>query len=190
MKPIPFYKNLLKFQAFWKFLEEKRINQCLKYCQGKILDIGCGNNSLVKKYGNGIGVDVFPWEGVDIICDTTKLPFKDGEFDRVFLIACLNHIVEREKVLKEAFRVLKPGGMIIITMAGPKVGFLIHKIGIILGEPDQKERGMKKGELYGMSQREGDALLKKAGFEKISHQKFELGLNTIFLGAKTKLFYK
>ena len=184
MKPISSYKNLLKFQAFWKFLEEKRINQCLEYCRGRILDIGCGNNVLVKKYGNGIGVDVFPWEGVDIVCDTTRLPFGANEFDRVFFIACLNHIPERGKVLKEAFRVLKPGGMIIVTMIGPITGFLVHKIGLIFGEPDQKQRRMKEGELYGMSQKEVDSLLEKAGFEEISHKKFELGINTLSLAKR------
>lgn len=184
MKPISFYKNPLKFQAFWKLLEKIRINKCLEYCRGRILDIGCGNNTLVKKYGNGIGVDVFPWEGVDIVCDTTKLPFRAHEFDRVFFIACLNHIPEREKVLKEAFRVLKPGGMVILTALGLKTSFLVHKIGLIFGEPDQQQRGMKEGELYGMSQKDVDSLLEKAGFEEISHKKFELGLNTVFLAKK------
>jgi len=174
----------LNFQSFYRFWEKIRINECLKYCQGKILDIGCGNNKLVKRYRNGVGVDVYPWEGVDIVCETTKLPFKGNEFDRVFLIACLNHILEKEKVLKESFRVLKPGGMIIITSLGPKIGFIIHKIGSLLGEQDQKVRGMKKGEVYGMSQREIDNLLIKAGFKEISHKKFELGLNKIFVAKK------
>ena len=184
MKPISYFKNPLKFQAFWKLLEKIRINKCLEYCRGRILDIGCGNNTLVKKYGNGIGVDVFPWEGVDIVCDTTKLPFRAHEFDRVFFIACLNHIPERGKVLKEAFRVLKPGGMVILTALGLKTSFLVHKIGFIFGEPDQQRRGMKEGELYGISHKEVDSLLEKAGFEEISHKKFELGLNTLFLAKR------
>ena len=170
---------------FYKFLETVRVNECLKYCQGKILDIGCGGNNLVRRYGNGVGVDIYPWPGVDIVCDTTNLPFGDSEFDRVFLIACLNHILEKEKVLQEAYRVLKPGGMVIITMIGPKIGFLIHKFGkIFRWDRDQTERGMKKGESYGMTEKEVDELLEKVGFKEISHRKFELGINTIFFASK------
>jgi len=174
----------MKSSFFYNFFEKIRINECIKYCQGRILDIGCGNNNLVKKYGNGVGVDIYPWEGVDIVCDTTNLPFKENEFDRVFLIACLNHIPERAKVLKEAFRVLKPEGMIIITMIGPKIGFLVHKISFFFGEQDQRIRGMKEGEVYGMSQKEADDLLTQAEFKDIYHKKFELGLNKFFFGKK------
>lgn len=170
--------------GFYKFFEKMRVKECLKYCQGRVLDIGCGNNTLVKTYGNGVGVDVYPWEGVDIVCDTTKLPFGNNEFDRVFLIACLNHIPERKKVLREAFRVLKPGGKIIITMVDPVTGFFAHKIGALFGEQDQRERGMKEGELYGMTKKEVVNLLKQSGFKEIFHKKFELGFNTIFFGKK------
>jgi len=171
----------------FKLLEKIRISQCLKYCQGKILDIGCGHNALVKKYGNGVGVDVYPWEGVDVVCDTTNLPFKESEFDRVFLIASLNHIPRknREKVLKEAFRVLKPNGMIVITMIGPKIGFWVHKFGSFFRwDTDQTERGMKSGEAYGMSQKAVKDLLTKTGFKEIYLKKFELGFNVIFLAKK------
>lgn len=61
--------------------------------KGRLLDIGCGNNMLVKAWGNEIGVDVFNWPGVDMVVeDCAKLPFTDGEFDTVTIIAALNHI--------------------------------------------------------------------------------------------------
>lgn len=91
---------------------------------GKVLDIGCGKNELInmyKKLGReGMGVDVFPFEGVDQVVDTTDLSFEDGEFDTVTMIACLNHIpfYKRDKVLSEAYRVLKDGGRLFLTMIG------------------------------------------------------------------------
>jgi len=109
-------------------LRDERINICLKYCSGKVLDVGCGEgNQLVRKWRNGIGVDVYPWEGVDKVCDTRNLPFKDNEFDTVTIVAALGHIPERLKVLQECYRVLKPNGKILVTGIHPVIGFLRHK---------------------------------------------------------------
>lgn len=171
-----------------KFLEKIRINKCLEYCDGRILDIGCGYNNLVKKYGNGVGVDVYPWQGVDIVCDTKNLPFNNEEFDRVFLIATLNHIPKQERslVLKEAYRVLKPNGKVIVTMIDPIIGFIWHKIGGFFWDKDQKERGMKEGESYGMTGKEVKNLLVMSEFGDILEESFEFGLNRIYVAKVLK----
>jgi len=177
-------KLYISILDFWdEFFKKIRVNQCLKYCQGRILDIGCGHNNLVRKYGQGVGVDVFPWEGADLVCDTTQLPFQENEFNRVFLLACLNHIPEREKVLKEALRVLKPGGMIIITMITPKIGYFWHKVGGPFWE-DHRKRGMKEKEVYGMTKKNIESLLIRAGFKELRSRKFAFGLNTIYSATK------
>src|SRR5262245_20073699 len=89
-------------------LEEERINEVLPLVQGRLLDIGAGQNMLVKRYGNGFGVDIFDWKsGVLVLDDCAHLPFPDSTFDTVTLIACLNHIPNRHEVLAEAFRVLR-----------------------------------------------------------------------------------
>src|SRR5207245_507345 len=64
-------------------LEEERIQYVLPHVKGKLLDIGCGENNLVKQWGNGTGVDVYPWPGVDMVCDTTHLPLANEHFDTV-----------------------------------------------------------------------------------------------------------
>jgi len=42
-----------------------------------------------------------------------RLPFKDGEFDLVFSSNFIESVVDKDKVLKEMHRVLKPGGQFI-----------------------------------------------------------------------------
>lgn len=44
-----------------------------------------------------------------------KLPFEDDSFDAVFTIDAINHLKNRENVLKEFYRVLKPGGRLLYT---------------------------------------------------------------------------
>lgn len=79
----------------------KRCSQVLPQLKGLVLGIGCGENRLIKEYRNGgragVGFDVFPRKGPDVLCDAPYLPFKDSVFDTVRLVARLNHITERLK---------------------------------------------------------------------------------------------
>lgn len=104
----------------------------------KILDIGCGNGRLYEllkdKQIEYIGIDnsqklieiakkrfQVPSSKLQVkflVTDALDLPFKENEFDAVFMIAVLPHIPLKElqiKVLKEAWRVLKIDGYFFIT---------------------------------------------------------------------------
>ncbi len=160
-------------------LMRRRIAAVLPHVRGRMLDIGCGTNELVRAYGDGEGVDVYPWEGADrVVEDTAHLPFGDASFDTVTIIAALNHIPNREEVLREAARVLRPGGRLILTMLPPTISRVWHT----LRKPwdaDQSERGMQEGEVYGLRRAEMNAMLTRAGFTIEREHRFMLGLNRL-----------
>ena len=168
-----------------RFVIAWRTRVVVPHIRGRLLDIGCGLNELVGAYaGEGTGVDVYQWGDVDVVVDNTAdLPFEDKEFDTVAIVAALNHIPNRAEALAEFCRVLKPGGRIIVTMITAPVGKAWH-FARRYSDADQVERGMKPGELHGLSRGEVRRLLKQAGFGISSEQRFMLGFNLMTIATK------
>lgn len=76
---------------------------------------------------SGVGVDVNAevinntmYEGIQLIAikQKSRLPFGDESFDSASILDVLEHIVDQEKVLCEINRVLRPNGVLIITVPG------------------------------------------------------------------------
>ncbi|MDP3935228.1 MAG: class I SAM-dependent methyltransferase [Candidatus Giovannonibacteria bacterium] len=93
-----------------------------------ILDIGCGtggNIILLKEFGNVTGIDfsdealrLASGKGFDkLVCaDATAMPFPDNTFDLVSALDTIEHIADDLKVVQESFRVLKRGGIFLVTV--------------------------------------------------------------------------
>lgn len=80
----------------------------------QILDVGCGD----AKVKGAIGLDCVKLPGVDVVHDLTNYPwpFKDGSFDKVYLNNLIEHLPDTIKVMEEAHRVLKNGGILHIEV--------------------------------------------------------------------------
>jgi|TARA_B110000240_G_C13451305_1_gene432622 2-polyprenyl-3-methyl-5-hydroxy-6-metoxy-1,4-benzoquinol methylase len=94
---------------------------------GKMLDIGCGNGHLIKRLMK-MGWDV---EGMDFdpvaveYCNSQGLNAKAGDFfelnypsnyyDAVTMSHVVEHVPDPAKTLKEIFRILKPGGKVVMA---------------------------------------------------------------------------
>ncbi len=162
-----------------------RMAAVLPHVRGRLLDVGCGTNQLVRAYpGAGTGVDVYPWPGADLVVqDTACLPFDDASFDTVTIVAALNHIPNRCAVLREVFRVLRPGGRLIVTMIPPLISRVWHAVRAPW-DADQHERGMKTGEVFGLTPAQTDALLAETGFRLAAAHRFMLGINRLTIAER------
>lgn len=105
----------------------RHVKRSLPYFKGTLLDIGCGvmpyrayikEHSAINLY---VGMDLANTEiynhiQPDITWDGVTIPLKDGDVDCAMLTEVLEHCPEPELVLKEAWRVLKPGGSLVFSV--------------------------------------------------------------------------
>lgn len=163
-------------------LEDERMRAVLPELRGRVLDIGAGQNHLVRLHGDGIGVDVVDWgRGAMVVEDTRRLPFDAGSFDTVAFVACLNHIPYRDEALLEARRVLKPGGRVVVTMIGKLIGDIGHKI---WWYSEDKHREVAEGEVMGMDPDDVIRLLRATGYIDIQQRRFLYRLNHVFVAKR------
>ncbi len=163
-------------------LESWRISKVAPLVEGRLLDVGCGFNNLVTRYGSGVGVDIYPWDGINVqIGDSALLPFPDACFDTATIVAALNHIPDRAETLLEIRRVLRSDGRLIVTMIGPKTGILAH---LLFHQDENVRGGIEPGEKKGMVWPEVIDLLEKSGFTIKQQIPFQLGLNRVFVATK------
>jgi len=66
------------------------------------------------------GVDVIPGPCVDVVSVAHELPMRPGSFDTVISCESLEHDVFWPQTLAKMVELLAPGGLCIITCAGPK----------------------------------------------------------------------
>lgn len=167
--------------------EDLRFRAVLKYINGYLLDVGCGHNRLVRQLykesrNRGIGVDVYPWEEVDTLVERSdQLPFEDNTFDSVTLVGVINHIPYRADTLKEINRVIKPNGILLVTIPTPVVSAIWHKWA--WWDFDQNERGMGEGEVWGFTKQEMAELFSNAGFTLVKLEKFMWRMNRLYIGS-------
>lgn len=171
--------------------KQDRIDITLTNAKGRLLDIGCGRyNSAIRQYRNGYGIDVYPWEGIDILCDTTKIPFKDKTFDTVSFIASFNHVQPKKInfVLQEVHRILKENNLLLITNTHPLIGFFNHAVFHRFDDIDRKFRGIDKNEVYGYSHGKLVSLLISNHFLFIKRIPFLYGLSYLYIFKKADTY--
>lgn len=116
------YPTKLIFDAFYRRIVGRAKD-------GKVLDVGCGQGYILsgikKQHTTLYGIDIQEpdirvarnWVEGGHFClgDIRSLPYRSNAFDYLICTEVLEH-VEGDDVIKECHRVLKPGGVALITV--------------------------------------------------------------------------
>jgi SAM-dependent methyltransferase len=81
----------------------------------RTLDIGAQNGPYAALFPRRTGLDIQPGTGVRIIGDAQALGIRDGAFDVVLCTEVLEHLPEPQRAIDEIYRVLSPGGELLLT---------------------------------------------------------------------------
>ena len=77
---------------------------------GRVLDIGGGTAHIKDVRSDIVSTDILLFPGIDVVADAHRLPFPDESFMGVVMLDVLHHLERPIEFLREASRVLKPGG--------------------------------------------------------------------------------
>ncbi len=173
-------KNRIDYKYRLKRRTYEVINVIKKFYPypNKILDLGAADGIMLSKikkifYNAGcIGIEYSNKlinynqdSSIKIIQgDAQKLTFNDNQFDLVIATAIIEHLYQPDKMVSEAYRVLKKNGLFILTTPNPFFEKIANKIGGLPGEQHQTTFDIKTL-IY---------LLKKNNFDILLAKKFML----------------
>ncbi|MDO8639225.1 MAG: methyltransferase domain-containing protein [Candidatus Daviesbacteria bacterium] len=132
-------------------IRAKMVIQQLELKNGdKVLDLGCGSgyySYLLSKMPIKLNItgidnhvnaiedakrDVGEKNAKFIIGNAEKLPFPENSFDKIVMSEIIEHVKDDIRVLKEARRVLKQGGILVLTTPNKNYPFLWDPVNWIL----------------------------------------------------------
>lgn len=134
----PYAPRRNEARLVFKLLEPARVTN--------ILDIGSGDgvwtNDLAKKRLNVIGLDLkcsdiataysrakeLGSNSQYVVGDAQIMPFADEVFDQCYAISVFEHIPDDTKVFSETYRILKPGGVLILSVPSYRLPLIMRMV--------------------------------------------------------------
>jgi SAM-dependent methyltransferase len=180
---------------FEKILSQMRFNKIIRFVpeNSDVLDLGCGYHGLLLRFlemkiSFGVGVDISVNQEVRspklrlVKHDLNKaLPFPNDRFDVVISLANLEHLENSRGVFQEIHRVMKPGGLLLLTtptpFAKPVLEFLSYELKIISEEEIRDHKTYFQRQML-------ENYCKMVGFSYWEHKYFQIGMNNFLRAVK------
>lgn len=184
------YTALDRFAAWWRF----RAAFPHIHPHARVCDIGCGPSarflqSARSRISFGVGFDYqelqpAPDGAALVRADLTEsIPLRSSQFDHATMLAVLEHLTHPEPLFVEVYRILVPGGSLIMTWPQAAVDMILSvTFGVGLsGKEMEPQKHQPRIPLPKLSSMLGDV-----GFTGCQHRRFELGLNNLLVCYKPR----
>jgi SAM-dependent methyltransferase len=101
------WKRKTSIRPLYRDFHRRLLESCP---EGRILDIGSGTAHIKELRADVISTDILAFPGIDVVADAHRLPFSAGYFSGIVMLDVLHHLERPIDFLKEAARLLRPGG--------------------------------------------------------------------------------
>jgi len=109
-------------RLLYRDFHRQLVNSCPA---GPVLDIGSGTAHIKDFRPDIVSADILSFPGIDVVTDAHCLPFPNAMFAGVVMLDVLHHLERPVEFLKEASRVLRPGGR--LAMIEPAMTMLARR---------------------------------------------------------------
>lgn len=156
---------------------------------GRVLDVGCHEGEFLRRLGRHLGAGV----GLDPRAPATSgsrwtlirdrfppaSPLPPASFDAVVMLATLEHIRDKDPLAEECFRLLRPGGRVVVTVPSRLVDPIVSLLTRL-----RLADGMSLDEHHGFDPAQTPAVFARHGFNLLRRCTFQFGLNHLFVFTK------
>jgi len=157
-----------------------------------VLDLGCGYEGMLlekisQSISSGTGLDIAVKQDhahskIRLVPHdlNSPIPSPDGTFDAAISLANLEHLERTNFMFKEIFRVLRPGGKLLLTAPSPLGRPVLEFLSFVGAISRQEIKDHKK---YFNKKMLTD-YCQKAGFSSCQHEYFQFGMNNFLQANK------
>lgn len=187
------YARLFEHEdRYWWFVGRRRLalallEQALHGEAGRVLDLGCGTGVVLSELSrkhcavgldrSALALEFCGKRGLRslVLGDGERLPFDSGAFDAIVALDILEHIPDDLAAFAEAYRVLAPGGVLVLSVPAFRWLWGPHDVALM------HQRRYTKAEV--------EERLRVAGFavEKLSYSVFALFPAVVMVRLRDKL---
>jgi ubiquinone/menaquinone biosynthesis C-methylase UbiE len=96
-------------------LPERALRVIHETTDGLVLNLSAGGSA--QRFEHVVEVDAAVFRHTDVLADAHRLPFADCAFDAAVVLNAFEHYRDPKRVARELFRVLRPGGRVLLHTA-------------------------------------------------------------------------